>query len=84
MSIRLLDVPPTWELRDLHILGAAAPGKVDQTVGIAKNYDELVDSPAEVGIFQQSSFQQDGATYHVVVQGNPADYAMTTLDGVLK
>ena len=84
MSIRLLDVPPTWELRDLHILGAAAPGKVDQTVGIAKNYDELVDSPAEVGIFQQSSFQQDGATYHVVVQGNSADYDMTKLDGVLK
>jgi predicted metalloprotease with PDZ domain len=84
MSIRLLDVPPTWELRDLHILGAAAPGKVDQAVGIAKNYDELVDSPAEVGIFQQSSFQQDGATYHVVVQGNSADYDMTKLDGVLK
>ncbi len=84
MSIRLLDVQPTWGLRDLHILGAAAPGKVDQTVGIAKNYDELVDSPAEVGIFQQSSFQQDGATYHVVVHGNPADYDMAKLDGVLK
>ncbi len=68
--------PTTWELRDLHVLGAAAPGKVDQAVGIAHNYDELVDSPAEVGTFQQSSFQQDGATYHVVVHGNPADYDM--------
>ncbi|HTU35834.1 MAG TPA: hypothetical protein VMF66_18680, partial [Candidatus Acidoferrum sp.] len=67
MSIRLLDVPTTWEMRDLHILGAAAPGKVDQTVGIAHNYDELVDSPVELGVFQQSQFQQDGATYHVVV-----------------
>jgi predicted metalloprotease with PDZ domain len=84
MSIRLLDVPTMWELRDLHVLGAAAPGKVDQAVGIAHNYDELVDSPAEVGSFQQTSFQQDGATYHVVVHGNPADYDMAKLDGVLK
>jgi predicted metalloprotease with PDZ domain len=84
LSIQLLDSPTTWELRDLHILGAAAPGKVDQAVGIAANYDELVDSPAEVGTFQQSSFQQDGATYHVVVHGNAADYDMPKLDGVLK
>lgn len=84
VSIRLIDVPPTWELRDVHVLGGAPAGKVDQVVGVAKNYDELVDSPAEVGVFQQSSFQQDGATYHVVVHGNPADYDMARVDGVLK
>ena len=59
-------------MRDLHVLGCAEPGKVDQAVGIARNYDELVDSPAELGTFQQSAFQQDGATYHVVVDGDPA------------
>lgn len=84
MSIRFLDVPTTWELRDLHVFGSAAPGKVEQAIGVAANYDELVDSPAEVGILQQSWFQQDGATYHVVVHGNPADYDMAKLDGVLK
>ncbi len=84
MSIRFLDVPTLWELRDLHVFGSAAPGKVEQTIGVAANYEELVDSPAEVGVFQQSSFQQDGATYHVVVHGNPADYDMAKLDGVLK
>ncbi len=84
VSLRLLDVPATWGLRDLHILGAATPGKVEQNIGIAHNYDELVDSPAEVGIFQQSAFQQDRATYHIVVHGNPADYDMAKLDGVLK
>ncbi len=83
VSIRLVDTPTTWELRDLHILGAAAPGKVDQAVGIAPNYDTLVDSPAELGIFQQSTFRGDGATYHVVVDGNPADYDMTKLDETL-
>ncbi len=84
LSLRLLDAPTQWELRDLHVLGAAAPDKIDQLVGVAKNYDELVDSPAEAGTFQQSSFQQDGATYHVVVDGNPADYDMAKLDEMLE
>ncbi len=83
VSIRLLDVPTTWELRDVHVIGAAPARKVDQVVGIAHNYDELVDSPAELGNFQQSSFQQDGATYHVVVDGDPADYDMAKLDDTL-
>ncbi len=83
VSLRLLDVPTTWSLRDLHVLGAAEPGKVEQLVGVARNYDELVDSPAEVGVFRQSEFKEDGATYHVVVDGNPADYDMGKLDQVL-
>ena len=83
MSLRLLDVPSAWGMRDLHVLGAAAPGKVDQATGVAHNYDELVDSPAEAGVFQQSEFQQDGAIYHVVVDGNPADYDMAKLDATL-
>ena len=83
VSLRLLDVPATWGLRDVHVLGGADPGKVEQVVGVAHNYDELVDSPAEIGTFRQSQFQQDGATYHVVVDGNPADYDMAKLDEVL-
>ena len=67
-------------LRDIHVLGGADPGKVEQVVGVAHNYDELADSPAELGMFSQSEFQQDGATYHVVVDGDPADYDMAKLD----
>ena len=83
-SLRLLDVPATWQLRDVHVLGGADAGKVEQVTGVARNYDALVDSPAELGTFQQSSFQQDGATYHVVVDGNPADYDMAKLDSQLE
>jgi predicted metalloprotease with PDZ domain len=83
VSLRLLDVPLAWGLRDLGVLGAAEPGKVDQVTGVARNYDELADSPAEVGSFRQSVFQKDGATYHVVVDGNPADYDMAKLDETL-
>ena len=84
MSLRLLDVPATWALRDVHVLGGAEPGKVSLVVGVAHNYDELVDSPAEAGTFQQSTFQEDGATYHVVVDANPADYDMARLQEVLR
>jgi predicted metalloprotease with PDZ domain len=74
MSVQLLDVPASWGLADVHVMGEAAAGKVEQTVGVAHNYDELVDSPAEVGAFQHYEFQQDGATYHIVVHGDPHDY----------
>jgi predicted metalloprotease with PDZ domain len=83
VSLRLLDVPASWGLRDIHVLGAADPGKVEQVVGVAHNYDELVDSPVEMGTFRQSLFEQDGATYHVVVDGNPADYDMAKIDDIL-
>jgi predicted metalloprotease with PDZ domain len=83
VSLRLLDVPAAWGLRDVHVLGGADPGKVEQLVGVAHNYDELADSPAEIGRFGQSEFQQDGATYHVVVDGDPADYDMAKLDALL-
>ncbi len=83
VSLRLLDVPATWGLRDLNVLGAADPGKVEQLVGVAHSYDELADSPAEIGTFRESVFHQDGATYHVVVDGNPADYDMAKLDEIL-
>ncbi len=84
MSIHLLDTPTGWGMRDLHVLGAANPGQVDSVTGVAKNYDELADSPVEVGTFQQSQFKQDGATYHIVVDADPADYKMPALEEMLK
>jgi len=84
MSLQLLDVPATWGLRDVHILGAAPAGKVEQAVGIAHNYDELVDSPAEVGVFQHFEFQQDGAIYHIVVHGDPHDYDASKLQDLVR
>lgn len=84
VSLRLLDVPAQWGLRDVHVLGGAEPSQVERAVGIAHSYDELVDSPAEVGTFRQSTFQDDGATYHIVVDGDPADYDMVKLDDMLR
>ncbi len=84
ISLELLDVPTTWGVRDLHVLGAADPGKASHLRGVARNYDELVDSPAEAGVFQQASFEQDGAVYHIVVDGDRADYDMAAMQQTLE
>jgi len=84
MSIQLLDVPPSWGMHDVHVLGDAPVGKVKQAVGIAHGYDDLADSPAEVGAFQQFDFQQDGATYHVVVHADSKDYDSAKLQDTLR
>ncbi len=40
----------------------------------ARNYDQLVDSPVEIGNFQETDFDEGGAHYSVVVDADPADY----------
>ena len=84
MSVQLLDVPAAWELQGVHVLGYAPAGAVDKTVGVAHGYDDLADSPAEVGMFQHFDFQQDGATYHIVVHADPKDYNTAKLEDILR
>ncbi len=84
VSIRLLDVPANWALRDTHVFGGEDAGKVEQSIGVAENYDTLVDSPAETGVLQQYTFEQDNAIYHIVVHGDPGDYDAVGLQSVLK
>ena len=36
--------------------------------------DRLVDSPVEIGTFQESDFDEGGAHYRVVVDAEPSDY----------
>ena len=84
LGVQLLDVPATWGMHDLHIMGEAPAGKVEQAVGVARSYDELVDSPVEVGMFQHSTFQQDGANYHIVVDSDSNDYDSGKLQDILR
>ena len=84
VSIRLLDIPAGWSLRDTHVLGGASVGKAANAVGIAPNYDALADSPAWLGNLQTRSFQQDGATYYIVVHGDFAAYDSVALQSALQ
>jgi predicted metalloprotease with PDZ domain len=40
----------------------------------AENYDHLVDSPVELGTFDESDFDEGGGHYRVVVDADHADY----------
>ncbi len=61
----VLDLPPDWKL--ISALGND-PGKLD-----AESYDRLADSPIEMGPFNARSFQQDGVTFDVAIDGAMED-----------
>jgi predicted metalloprotease with PDZ domain len=42
----------------------------------ASNYDRLVDSPVEIGSFQELDFDEAGGHFRVIVDSDPADYDM--------
>ncbi len=45
----------------------------------AANYDRLVDSPVEIGNFQESDFDEAGGHFRVIVDADPADYHMAKI-----
>ncbi len=73
-TVHFTDIPAGWKIATaLH----AVPGL--PATFEASNYDQLVDSPVEIGNFQETSFQEGGATYHIVAHGNPADYNLDAI-----
>jgi predicted metalloprotease with PDZ domain len=73
VSIRIVDAPAGWRLRDGGVFGERGPDELANASASAANYDRLVDSPAMFGKLYERSFQQDGATYHVVVDSPDVD-----------
>ena len=73
VSVRILDAPAGWKMRDGGIFGARSAEEFANASATAPSYDRLVDSPAIFGKLYESRFQQDGATYHVVVDSPDAD-----------
>jgi predicted metalloprotease with PDZ domain len=55
---------------------ATAPGPGVYT---ARNYDQMVDSPVEIGAFSQAFVPEGGATYRIVVHAAAGDYDMSRL-----
>jgi predicted metalloprotease with PDZ domain len=45
----------------------------------AENYDRLVDSPVELGNFQESDFDESGGHFRVIVDADPPDYDMAAI-----
>ena len=71
-------VPAEWKIATAMQPAGASPGAF-----AAQSYDALVDSPVEIGRFQESDFVEGGAQYRVVVDADPSDYdiaAVTEID----
>jgi predicted metalloprotease with PDZ domain len=76
MTVRFDHLPQGWHVATS--LASSEDGHFH-----AENYDRLVDSPVEIGNFQESDFDQGGAHYRVIVDADTADYDMTKIVGML-
>jgi len=76
MAVRFNRVPEGWRI--------ATPLASSPDGGFsAENYDRLVDSPVEIGNFQESDFDEAGGHFRVIVDAEPADYDMAKIVGDL-
>jgi predicted metalloprotease with PDZ domain len=71
-QLTFTDVPSGWKI--------ATPLRGSFNQGFtAEDYDRLVDSPIEMGPFQESDFDESGGHYRVIVDASPSDYEMTKI-----
>jgi len=75
--VRFNQVPQGWRV-------ATPLTSMPQGSFSAENYDRLVDSPVEIGKFQESDFDEAGGHYRVIVDAEPGDYDMGKITATLQ
>jgi len=80
MIVRFSALPEGWHVATP--LASTAGGESKEKFN-ADNYDQLVDSPVEIGTFRESGFDEGGAHYRVVVDAESADYDMQKTEAML-
>ena len=76
MVVRFSHVPEGWHI--------ATPLTATTEGGFgSENYDRLVDSPFEIGIFKESDFDEGGGHYRVIVDAEAGDYDMEKTTAML-
>lgn len=78
VSVEFEDVPAGWRMGT-----ALEPGNSAGRFR-APSYDELVDSPVEVGEFDEWEFQLDGARYRVIVHADNRVYSREKMTRALE
>jgi predicted metalloprotease with PDZ domain len=68
MHVQFVGMPAAWHV--------ATTMKADEGGFSAGNYDQLVDSPVELGTFAESDFDAKGGYYRIVIDADRADYNM--------
>jgi predicted metalloprotease with PDZ domain len=66
MTVRFGGMPQGWRI--------ATPLLPEEGSFTAENYDRLVDSPVEIGTFQEADFDEAGAHFRVIVDAGAGDY----------
>ena len=77
MQVKFSAIPSGWRIATVLAPGSAGEFR-------AGNYDRLVDSPIELGRFQESDFEEGGGHYRVVVDAEPADYDINKIDAMAR
>lgn len=77
MTVRFGEVPKHWKIA--MPLKEASDGSF-----AAANYDRLVDSPVEIGAFQETDFEEGGAKYRVIVDADAGDYDLNAITAMLR
>ena len=75
-EISFTDLPAGWRI--------ATTLQTSGDAFSAQDYDRLVDSPVELGMFQESDFDQGSGHYRVVVDADPSDYDMQRIVSMLR
>ena len=76
MRVHFAQVPDGWRIATPL---ESSPGAVFD----AANYDRLVDSPVEIGDFQESDFDEAGGHFRVIVDADSSDYDMAKIVAAL-
>jgi predicted metalloprotease with PDZ domain len=76
MVVRFSQVPEGWRVATP--LASLPDGRFS-----ADTYDRLVDSPVEIGTFQESDFDEGGGHYRVIVDADSSDYDMEKITAML-
>jgi predicted metalloprotease with PDZ domain len=74
-TVRFSHVPKEWRI--------ATPLKLLGDGFAAQNYDQLVDSPFEIGKFNEADFDESGGHFRVVVDADEADYKLDDMVAAL-
>ena len=82
LMLTVAEVPTQWALHDLGRFDESGSGSFHLLKPVS--YDALVDSPVEMSASRVATFEEDGARYRIVVDGEPADYDLGALEGAVK
>ena len=66
VTLQFSQLPSEWRI--------AMPFPARDVYFQVENYDRLVDSPVEIGRFQEIDFMEAGAGFRVIIDADPSDY----------